>query len=153
MLSFCYLSTAVLAHSLTEKAFNLLIGFHIATAFFKFNKIFSMRIKSGDLTGHSRTFYVRSLNQALSIFGCILWDECPARKSIDHHLQSLHQGITILAKWPDISRIHDVLHTFMIPLPATVKHPHNKTGPPPCLTMEMVFFCSLALPFLDQTFH
>ncbi len=35
------------------------------------------------------------------------------------------------------------------PLPATAKHPHNKAGPPPCLTKEMVFFCSLALPFFD----
>ncbi len=41
----------------------------------------------------------------------------------------------------------------MISPSCSSKTPHNKTGSPPCLTIEMVFFCSLALLFcLDQTF-
>ncbi len=114
--SFGHLSNAILALSWPENPYRslMIFGFHIATALFKFNQIFSMRFKSGDLIGHSRIFYDQSLNQA--------WVDLDL--STDY--QACTKDITILAKmaWyykePMMSFI---LSTF--PLHATAKIPYN----------------------------
>ncbi len=61
--------------------------------------------------------------------------DCPAGKFIGPKLQSCTEGITMFAKIGLIAqRIHDVLLTVKI-------YTSNTIGPP-CLTMEMLFFCS-----------
>lgn len=95
-----------------------------------------MAFKSGNQTGHSRTFYDQS--QALNVwFGMIVLLENP----LIMRFSLFTQNVTVFVKMDWYFNESKSLIQSRFPLPAE-KHPHYKTGAPPCLTMEMVLFCS-----------
>lgn len=122
------------------------VWFSFCHCFLQISSNILMRFTSGDWTGPlknilrlipepslSRFDLLESLLEIPLIISFCLWTK----------------AITVFATKKKNSFIESTMSFIKSRFPL----PNNKTGTPPCLIMELMFFCSQTLPFLHRTYH
>lgn len=120
--SFLHFSIRVFDHSSCGKASSAAIidGFHSATALFKSQQLFSIRSKSGDWEGHSRTF---SHSALVDMEVCLGLLSCWKFQCLICQQTALHSSL----KWPGFSVNPYVINDHMINVASSWlwKQPHQ----------------------------